>query len=431
MAIYDVIIVGAGQAGLGTSYFLTQAGHTHLVLEKGQIGESWRSQRWDSFKLNSPNFMNGLPGMSYAGPEPDGFWRRDDLVSYFEHYVSYFHLPVRTCTSVTAVECAEDPACFIVHTQNEGRTGEPLMCRSVVVASGILQAPKYDPIHSRVAGKVTELHTSQYRNAAQLPPGAVVVVGSAQSGCQIAEDLLAAGRTVYLCTSRVGRAPRRYRGRDLLEWWIEMKLLDVTYASLKDKSLSRLAQPQISGHGRYGHTISLQHLAQQGVVVLGRLIDVEEDGLILSDEAAEHVHYADGFSQQVKADIDAYIQRTGRVRPPREVDPADQPDPQAGCISSLRRLKFRDARISTIIWASGFSADFSWLRLPALDARGLPVHEGGISPVHGLYFVGFPWLHSRKSGLIYGVTEDARWIAKAITRRQERYSSHKLMRKTS
>jgi putative flavoprotein involved in K+ transport len=414
MATLDSVIIGAGQAGLGISYFLQRDDRKHVVFERGRIGESWLSQRWDSFKLNTPNCMNGLPGLPYDGPEPDGFWRRDDLVRYFQRYVERFQLPVRTGAAVVSVEQAEDDGCFVVKTRTAGQADESLLSRSIVIASGIQHTPKYPPIRSRMPDGMTQLHTAGYRRAAALPPGAIVVVGSGQSGCQIVEDLLSAGRTVYLCTSKVGRAPRRYRGRDLLEWWIDMKQLDVTLASLEDKSISRAPQPQISGLGRYGHTASLQQLARQGAVILGRLLDVDAGTLVLSDDAAAHVRFADEFSQRLKDGIDAYLGKAGITPPPLEDDPADEPDPQAECASPLRRLNLREADVSTIIWATGFTGDFSWIHLPVLDAEGQPIHEQGISPVRGLYFIGFPWLISRKSGIIYGIGDDAHTIAGAI-----------------
>jgi putative flavoprotein involved in K+ transport len=411
----DTVIVGAGQAGLGVSYFLQQDGRRHIVLERGRIGESWLAQRWDSFRLNTPNFMNVLPGLPYDGPVPDGFNLRDELVSYFQRYVEHFQLPVRTGATVVSVEQTEDKENFIVKTMTAGKAEEPVLSRSIVIASGVLQTPKFPPNRSRIPADITQLHTADYRSAAALPPGAVVIVGSGQSGCQIAEDLLSAGRTVYLCTSKVGRAPRRYRGRDILEWWIVMKFIDVTFASLEDKSISRAPQPQISGLGRYGHTLSLQSLARQGAVILGRLLDIEKGRLILSDEAAVHVHFADDFSQRLKDDVDAYLLRAGIATPPLEDDPADVPDPQAGCVSPLRSLNLREAEVSAVIWATGFTADFNWIHLPVVGAEGRPIYHQGISPVRGLYFVGFPWLSSRKSGIIYGIGEDAHYIADAIS----------------
>ena len=410
----DTVIIGAGQAGLGVSYFLQLDDRKHIIFERGRIGESWLSKRWDSFKLNTPNFMNVLPGLPYDGPEPDGFEQRDELVHYFQRYVDRFQLPVRTGVTVVSVERTEDEQHFIVKTRTNGQSEESVTSRSVVIASGILQTPKYPAAQSRLPHDIAQMHTADYHSAAALPPGAIVIVGSGQSGCQIAEDLLSAGRTVYLCTSKVGRVPRRYRGRDILEWWIDMKFLDVTLASLKDKAISRAPQPQVSGLGRYGHTVSLQQLARQGAAILGRLMDVETDSLALSDEAAIHVHFADEFSQRIKGDIEAYLAQAGIAPPPLEADPADLPDPQAECVSPLRRLNLREAKVSTVIWATGFTADFSWIHLPVLDAEGLPIHQQGISPVRGLYFTGFPWLNSRKSGIIYGIKEDAKTIASAI-----------------
>jgi putative flavoprotein involved in K+ transport len=410
----DTVIVGAGQAGLGVSYFLQSDGRQYIVYERGRIGESWLSQRWDSFKLNTPNFMNVLPGLPNDGLEPDGFGRHDELVSYFQRYVERFQLPVRTGVAVVSVEQSGDEGHFIVKTRTDGQAEESILSRSIVIASGIQQTPKFPPARSRIPNTITQLHTADYRNASELPPGAVVIVGSGQSGCQIVEDLLSAGRRVYLCTSKVGRAPRRYRGRDLLEWWVDMKHLDVTLASLEDKSISRAAQPQISGVGRYGHTLSLQQLARQGAVILGRLLDVEADTLLLSDEAAAHVRFGDEFSQRLKDGVDAYLAKAGFSPPPLEADPADVPDPQAECVSLLRKLNIREAGVSTVIWATGFTGDFSCIHLPVFDAEGKPVHQRGISPVRGLYFIGFPWLNSRKSGIIYGIEEDAHYIAGAI-----------------
>jgi putative flavoprotein involved in K+ transport len=412
---YDAVVVGAGQAGLGVSQYLQRDRREHVVFEQGRIGETWLSQRWDSFKLNTPSFMSVLPGLPYDGPEPDGFLRRDELVDYYRRYADRFGLPVRTGVGVVSVERADDTGRFIVTTKVDGQDEERVASRSVVIASGTQRTPKYPPIRSRIPGTVAQLHTAGYRNAGALPPGAVVVVGSGQSGVQIAEELLSAGRTVYLCTSKVGRAPRRHRGRDLLEWWVDMKFLDVTFAGLEDTSISRAPQPQISGLGRHGHTVSLQYLARRGAVILGRLVNVDEATLVLGDDAAANVRFADEFSGRLKSGIDAYLAKTGIEPPPLEDDPADAPDPRAGCASPIRRLDLREAGVGTIIWATGFKPEYGWLRVPVLDVEGKPIQEAGITPVPGLYFIGIPWQSSRKSGIIYGVEEDARSIAAAIT----------------
>jgi putative flavoprotein involved in K+ transport len=414
MKILDSVIVGAGQAGLGSSYFLQQAGRSHVMLERGRIGESWLSQRWDSFALNTLNFMNTLPGLPYDGPQPDGFWKAADQAGYFQRYAAHFGLPVRTGVTVTSVGKDDATGEFLVKTRTGEQTEESYLSRSVVIASGSQNNPKIPALRARLPNGITQLHTATYRSPEALPPEAVVVVGSAQSGCQIAEDLAAAGRKVYLCTGKVGRAPRRYRGRDILEWWIDSQFLKVPLASLEDKSISRAPQPQASGLGRHGHSLSLQYLARQGVVILGRLLEVESGTLILSDEATGNVHYADAFSQRLKDNVDAYLAKAGFAPPPLEDDPADLPDPGAECVSPLRRLDLAAANVSTVIWATGFKMDFRWIDLPVLDAEGAAVHQEGISPVRGLYFIGFPWLRRRKSGIIYGIEEDARFLAGAI-----------------
>jgi putative flavoprotein involved in K+ transport len=414
MNTWDVIIVGAGQAGLGVSYFLQQYGFKHILYEQGQVGDSWRSQRWESFRLNTPNLRNTLPGLPYEGAEPDGFWKTEALLDYFLRYVDRFQLPVQTGVSVSAVERAEDGTSFLVRTRNRQGQEETQASRSVVAACGMQRVPKIPALQSKLPPEIVQCHTAGYRNAQELPPSAVLVVGSGQSGCQITEDLLESGRTVYLCTSKVGRVPRRYRGKDLVEWWVDMAFWDVTYASLQDKSTSRMSQPQISGIGRYGHTVSLQHLAKQGAVILGRLLEIDDGTLFFGDEAAAHVQFADQFSQRARDDIDAYLQRMNIVPPPLEEDPADLPDPQAKCVSPLRQLNLEQANIQTVIWATGFGGDFRWIHLPVFDDRHLPIHERGVSPERGLYFIGFPWLNSRKSGIIYGMQEDAQFIANAI-----------------
>jgi putative flavoprotein involved in K+ transport len=414
--LLDAVVVGAGQAGLGISYFLQHDGRRYVIFERGRIGETWLSQRWDSFQLNTPNFMNALPGLPYQGTEPDGFWRQDELVAYFQDYVEQFRLPVRTGVRVLSLEHAKDKTHFIVKIGADGQSDETVLCRSVIVASGMQLVPKIPAVQNKIPEDITQLHTADYRNPKALPPGGVIVVGSAQSGCQIVEDLLSAGRKVYFCTSKVGRVPRRYRGRDILEWWLDMKFMDTTYANLEDKSVSRIPVPQVSGVGRYGHTVSLQDLGRQGAVILGRLHDVEEGTLILGDEAAANVRYGDEFSQRVKDDVDVYIKKIGIEPPLHEADPADTPDPEAACASSLRQLNLQDAGISTIIWSTGFTGDLSWIHIPVTDPDGMPIHQRGVSSVDGLYFIGFPWLSKRKSGTVYGIEEDAHHIASALAK---------------
>jgi putative flavoprotein involved in K+ transport len=411
----DVVVVGGGQAGLGIAYFLRQAGQRFVVFERGRIGESWRSQRWDSFALNTPNWMNGLPGMPYDGPELDGFWLRDDLVASFEEYVARFDLPVRTGVTVQRVTPLSGNDAFRVQFTDANGNDE-VLARAVVIASGIMQTPTIPQVATDLPEWITQLHTGDYRNPATLPAGAVIVVGGGQSGCQIAEDLIEAGRTVYLCTSRVGRIPRRYRSRDILEWWDESGFLDVTVDELDDPAVQFAAQPQVSGVGRYGRTVSLQHLARRGATLLGRVNGIQDETLLLDDSLEENVRFADEKSAQFKHDIDVQIGSAGESHK-RENDRADLPDPALRLDDAPLYLNLREAGVGTVIWCTGFTADFSWIDAPVTDANGRPRHRRGVSPVPGLYFLGFPWLHRRKSGIIYGIEEDAAFLATEIASR--------------
>ncbi len=410
----DGVVIGAGQAGLATSYFCKRRGIAHVVLERGRVGESWRMQRWDSFVLNTPNWLNGLPGDPYEGPARDEFYTRDELVSSFERYRRRFDLPVRLGVEVVSVEKADRATEFSVQVRTANGDSQVLTTRSVVVASGIMEKPRTPELAAKLPDSVASLHAGSYRNALELPEGVVVVVGSAQSGCQIAADLVDAGRKVYLCTSRVGRIPRRYRGRDIGKWFWDSGVYDVARSELEDPAELVAAQPQVSGVGRYGHTVSLQQLAHKGVVLLGRVVGVEGPWLILDDKLCEHIRFADDKSADVKRNIDAYIEAQDIAAAPVENDPADQPWTDFEATDTPRRIDLSEARVGAVIWCTGFKGDFSWIRLPVLDEQGTPIHERGVSPVPGLYFVGFPWLHKRKSGLICGVEEDAAHIAAQV-----------------
>lgn len=412
----DTVVVGAGQAGLATSYFLQRRGVAHVVLERGRIGESWRSQRWDSFVLNTPNALNGLPGAPYDGPAPDGFWSRDELVRSFERYARRFELPIRAGVEVEAIGGGRGGG-FVVRARTRAGA-EEVSAQSVVIAAGAMRTPKRPPYAAALPEHIAQLDAASYRNPGALPSGPILVVGSGQSGCQIAEELQAAGRSVYLSTSRVGRIPRRYRGRDVDAWLWESGFFDVRRSELADPALVFATQPQVSGVGRYGHTLSLQQLAADGVRLLGRATGIDGTSLILDDGLRDHIAFADRASAEIKRTIDDHIAHSGSAASPPEDDPADRPWADLAAVTAPRRLDLARAWIGTVIWCTGFDADFSWLRLPVLDERGRPVHERGVAPVPGLYLVGLPWLlYKRKSGIIRGVAEDAAHIARLIAAR--------------
>lgn len=407
----DAVVIGAGHAGLAASRRLADAGLDHVVLERGAIGESWRSQRWDSFVLNTPNRMNGLPGARVEGVDPDAFEGRDDWVTRLDRYASDHGLPVRTHTTVMGVGRVD--GAFVVSRAAD----EPIRARNVIVASGMANAPKVPPIAASLDERIGRLTAGTYRRPDQLQPGAVLLVGSAQSGCQIVEDLLDGGREVYLATGKVGRVPRRMRGRDALVWLTETGWMEQRPEDLADPAMLRWAQPQNSGVGPRGHSVSLQSLAARGVTLLGRLEGVDGTRLRFGSDLAAHIRFADERSASMRAHVDAYIEHAGLRAPPSEPDPADEPigDPEA--FSGPADLDLVDRGITTVIFTTGFSTDLSWLHLPALDESGAPIHDEGRSPVDGLWFLGFPWLRKRKSGIIWGAAEDSVHTVDQIARR--------------
>lgn len=411
---YDVVIIGAGHAGLSVSYFLSQHNIRHIVLERGLIGQTWRSQRWDSFALNTPNALSILPGDEYSGGAPEGFSSVAEFIQSLQSYAEKFNLPVRQFANVLSVE---KHSTYFSLTVEENGVKRQLRCHALVVASGCMNEKKIPPFAKEIPESVVQLHTCTYKNPQQLPGGAVLVVGSAQSGCQIAEELLQAGKKVFVASSMVARIPRRYREKDIFEWLTLMKFTDMPADKVPDPRMLSMTQPQVSGIGPLGHTVSLQSLARDGATILGRLENAAGRMLYFQQNAARHVQFADEFSLTVKKMIDEFIIATSMEAPPNEFDEADQPDINASCASDSTELDLNKEGIGTIIWTTGFTADFSWIRLPVLDKQGSPQHTNGISDVDGLYFIGFPWLRTRKSGIIYGIRDDAQFIAGKIMER--------------
>ena len=405
----DALVVGAGQAGLGVSYYLARVGVGHRVFERGRIGESWRTQRWDVFRMNTVNAQTVMPGCRYGGPDPEGFMTQHGWVGLLEEFVARNRLPVETGTRVTELAPGEGPVgAYRVATPHGA-----ILARNVVIASGAHVRPRVPDEAGSLPRDPLQMHSADYRNPATLPPGAVLVVGAGQSGCQIAEDLLDAGRTVYLATCRVGRMPRRYRGRDMVVWMHDCGMADARPEDLADPSVRFRGQPQIGP----GHTISLQSLSARGAVLLGRLSGAEGGRLLFADDLAGNLGFADDASADVKRRIDAHIAGVGLDAPAAEPDPAETiasrlPDPP------IPSLDPSAEGISTVIWGTGFDGDFGWLCLPgALDTHGRPAHARGVTACPGIYFTGLPWLSARKSALVTGVEHDGRRIAGLVAAR--------------
>jgi len=403
--ILDVVVVGAGSAGLAASYCLRKSGLTHRVIERGRIGETWRTQRWTSFRLNTPAVRSMLVDDSYTGPDPWGALSQHEFITYLEDYAGRHRLPVQT--GVAAQDLADEDGIFCLQTsQGTYRS------KCVVIASGNLNRPIRPSWSSGLPGELMQIDCSAYRSTETLGDGAVLVVGSGQSGGQIAEDLVLAGTEVYLATSRTGRLVRRYRGGDTFNWLTISGFLDVPRRELVRPDGSLPARGLLGAT----HTISLQSLSAQGVALLGRFTGCDGDFLLFGGELEDHVRFADESSAAVKRFLDQYIRHAGLDAPEDEGDPAETvaqrlPDPP------IRLLDWRKQNIGTLIWCTGFAGDFSWIRVPgAVDAGGRPVHQEGVCAVSGLYFAGLDFAATRKSGTIPGVVTEVPGLVDHLAR---------------
>jgi putative flavoprotein involved in K+ transport len=419
--VLDVIIVGAGYSGIAASYHLKNYGIKHVVFERGRIGESWRSQRWDSFRTNSTNKLNVLPGQDWTNEgTADSFASITELVGSFEEYCASNQLPVLQNSNVISVEKHEN-FFHVVLSKDDVQTN--YRSRQILIASGAANKIKIPELSKSVSSEIMQLHTSQYRNAAALPKGGVLVVGGAQSGCQIAEDLLDGGKQVYLSTSKVGRFPRWYRGKDIFYWLVDTNFYDIKADQVNDPKLFEARPPQVSGTGTGKKSLSLQSLATKGAIILGRLENADGYNFSFHPNAAENIKYADRYSQKIKDMIDEFIVSNHLLAPPPHYDQADIADTEASCASAMTSLDIRDNNITCIIWSTGFDADFSYIKLPIFDTNGKLIHKDGIPDFPGLYFLGYPWLRSRKSSILFGIIEDAQFIVDRMRKDLETYKS--------
>jgi putative flavoprotein involved in K+ transport len=405
----DTVIVGGGQAGISVSYWLTQEGRAHLVLEQSdKPAEAWQNHRRDSFTLNTPNWQTRLPGAWYNGPDPDGFMSRSEVVAYIERYIEQFGLPIRFGVRVERIDRNEKSRLYLVRTSD----GQRITAWNVVVATGLYQTPKVPAFSSALPANIRQVHSDAYRNPAELLPGTVLVVGSAQSGAQIAEELYLSGKKVYLAVGRAGRVPRRYRGKDA-NWWSEkLGLYDRTVEQLPSPRAKFAGKPYISGR-MGGRTINLHQFARDGVSLLGHLQGVDSGKLKLAPDLWDNLAAADAHEADFVKSVDVYIAKTGMVAP-EETLPALRDGFRTPLTTELD-LELTD--LTNIIWATSYAFDFSLVKLPVLDKDGFPIQRGGVTTYPGLYFVGLPWLPTAKSGLLYGVGDSARSIARNIADR--------------
>ncbi|MCC8404539.1 NAD(P)/FAD-dependent oxidoreductase [Paraburkholderia sp. MMS20-SJTN17] len=397
----DTLVIGAGQAGVAMSEHLTKAGVQHLVLERGRIAERWRTARWDSLVANGPAWHDRFPNREFAG-DPDGFPGKEQVADYFVAYAQQFNAPIRTGVEVTGVTRREGRPGFSVET-----SGGTLTANRVVVATGPFQRPVIPPIAPRDLS-ITQLHSVEYRNPAQLPDGAVLVVGAGSSGTQIADELRRAGRTVYLSVGAHDRPPRSYRNRDFC-WW-----LGVLGEWDKEVATPGREHVTIAVSGAYGgKTIDFRRLAHEGMTLVGVTKSFENGVARFEPDLAENLKRGDENLMSLLDAADAYVARNGIDLPAEPAAREIPPDPE--CVTHpLRELDLAKANVNTIIWATGYALDFGWLHVDAFDERGKPKHQRGVSKEPGLYFLGLPWLSRRGSSFIWGVWHDAKHIADHI-----------------
>ncbi|MFT4151124.1 MAG: NAD(P)/FAD-dependent oxidoreductase [Paracoccaceae bacterium] len=400
----EVLVIGAGQAGIAASEHLGRAGIAHIVLERDRIAERWRTGRWDSLVANGPAWHDRFPGLAFAG-DPDAFVPKDSVADYFEDYVRMLNAPVRCGVEVVEVAPLANRAGFRVKT-----SAGVIEADQVIAATGAFQIPVIPPVVPQDSG-LMQIHSADYRNPAQLPEGAVLVVGAGSSGVQIAEELLASGRKVYLSVGPHDRPPRRYRGRDNV-WWLGV-LNKWDAGATPGAEHTTIA---VSGaHG--GYTIDFRKLAEQGMILLGRTEAFKDGTMRFAPDLGTNIARGDANYLSVLDEADAWAARNGIDLPEEPEARVIGPDPD--CVTHpILSLDLAQAGVTSIIWATGYGSDYSWIKSEAFHENGRPRHNRGVSEEPGLYFLGLPWQTRRGSSFIWGVWYDAKYIADHIAKQR-------------
>lgn len=407
----DTLVVGGGQAGLAMSEHLSACGVPHLVLERGRIAERWRSERWDSLVANGPAWHDRFPGMEFPGADPDEFVAKEKVADYFVAYAKMIGAPVRCGVEVTEVRRHTGRPGFRVETSHG-----VIEANSVVVATGPFQVPVIPKIVPDDA-RLVQIHSNAYRNPGQLPAGAVLVVGAGSSGVQIADELVRAGRPVYLSVGPHDRPPRAYRGRDFC-WWLGV--LGKWDMETPGPGTEHVTIAVSGAHG--GATIDFRRLAAQGMTLLGLTKSYENGVMTFAADLARNIAQGDASMTALLDEADAYVARNGLDLP--EEPEARRLDPDPDCVTHpILELDLAKAGIASIVWATGYALDYGWLKVETFDEKGRPRHQRGVSAEPGIYFLGLPWQSRRGSSFIWGVWHDAKYLADRIST-QRRYMEY-------
>jgi putative flavoprotein involved in K+ transport len=398
----EVLVVGAGQAGLAMSEHLSNGGVPHLVVERHRIAERWRSERWDSLVANGPAWHDRFPGMEFPDLEPDAFASKEQVADYFVAYAEKIAAPIRCGVEVTSVQRHAGRSGFRAETSDG-----TIDARFVVAATGPFQRPIIPPIVPDDAG-VLQIHSSAYRNPNQLPDGNVLVVGAGSSGVQIADELARSGRRVFLSVGPHDRPPRRYRERDYCWWLGVLGLWDLETPPQGAEHVT-IAVSGVRG----GDTVDFRALAASGITLVGRTASFDHGAMRFAPDLGDNIARGDANYLALLDEADAYVGRNGLDLPEEPAAKVLGPDPE-GVTSPLLELDLAAAGVTSIIWATGFTVDYSWLRVDAFDEDGKPQHRRGVSSEPGVYFLGLPWLSRRGSSFIWGVWHDARYLADHI-----------------
>ena len=402
---YEVIIIGAGQAGLSMSYCLTQKGINNIIIEKTDtVAHAWKTQRWDEFCLVTPNWQCQLPGYPYKGNDPNGFMLKDEIIDYLDAYYESFKPEVKFNRSVT--ELNKTGSVFNIKTNSDSFTAD-----QVVLACGSYHQAHILPFAKSMPENITHIHSSNYKNEQSLPPGEVLVVGTGQSGCQIAEDLHLQGRKVHLCVGSAPRVNRRYRGKDVVRWLEDMGYYKTTIDKHPDgKNAIHSTNHYVTGRDG-GRDLNLRIFAEQGMKLYGKLKDAKKDKIFFEDDLKENLDYADEVAARIANSIEQYIVE-------HNIEAPDDDNIHSEFLpESPSSINLIESNITSVIWAKSFKKNFNWVNLPVFDGNGDPVYKRGVTHVEGIYFIGLNWMHTWGSGRFFHVGQDAEYLSDKINQK--------------